>query len=185
MLTKNQEGMKGEMARVKILDKDQVSLEFQERFQKMEESGRPVLNFFKVMAHSPQVGHRFLQLGTAILLKGVVPPNLRELAILRVGQLNQATYEWTQHVPIALRVGVRQAQIDALPKWEDSLEFDEREKAILRYTDEETKNIRVKDETFATVRAILTEEGVVELTTTIGYYGMVCRILEALEVELE
>jgi hypothetical protein len=25
----------------------------------------------------------------------------------------------------------------------------------------------------------------VELTTTIGYYGMVCRILEALQVELE
>jgi len=25
----------------------------------------------------------------------------------------------------------------------------------------------------------------VELTTTIGYYGMVCRILETLQVELE
>jgi hypothetical protein len=25
----------------------------------------------------------------------------------------------------------------------------------------------------------------VELTTTIGYYGMVCRILEALQVEFE
>jgi alkylhydroperoxidase family enzyme len=173
------------MARVRLLNKDEVSPEFQERFQKMEESGRPVLNLFKVMAHSPQVGYRFLGLGNAILLKGVVPPHLRELAILRVGQINQAIYEWTQHVPIALRVGVRQAQINALPEWEDSPEFDEREKAILRYTDEETKNIRVKDETFATVRAILTEEGVVELTTTIGYYGMVCRILEALQVELE
>jgi alkylhydroperoxidase family enzyme len=173
------------MARVKILDKDQVSPEFQEMFQKMEESGRPALNLFKVMANSPQIGHRFLRLGTAILLKGVVPPPLRELAILRVGQINQAIYEWTQHVPIALRVGVRQAQIDALPQWEDSQEFDEREKAILRYTDEETKDIRVRDETFAAVRAILSEEGVVELTTAIGYYGMVCRILEALQVELE
>jgi alkylhydroperoxidase family enzyme len=173
------------MARISLLDKEKVSPELRERFQKMEQSGRPVLNLFKIMAHCPQIGFHFLQLGTAILLKGVVPPNLRELAILRVGQLNQATYEWTQHVPIALRVGVRQAQIDALPDWEDSQEFDEREKAILRYTDEETKNIRVKDETFAAVRAILTEETIVELTTTIGYYGMVCRILEALQVELE
>ncbi len=173
------------MARVRLLDKEEVSLEFQERFEKMEESGRPVLNLFKVMAHSPQVGYRFLGLGNAILLKGVVPPHLRELAILRVGQLNEATYEWTQHVPIALSVGVRQAQIDALSAWEDSPEFDEREKAILRYTDEETKNIRVQDETFAAVREILTEEAVVELTTTIGYYAMVCRILESLQVELE
>jgi alkylhydroperoxidase family enzyme len=173
------------MARVSLLDKDQVSSEFQKSFQKMEESGRPVLNLFRVMAHAPQVGYRFLGLGNAILLKGVVPPNLRELAILRVGQLNQATYEWTQHVPIALRVGVRQTQIDALMHWENSSEFDEREKAVLKYTDEETKNIRVQDETFAAVRAILSEEGIVELTTTIGYYAMVCRILEALQVELE
>jgi alkylhydroperoxidase family enzyme len=173
------------MARVKILDKDQASPELRERFQKIEDSGRPVLNLFKIMAHSPRVGHRFLQLGTAILLKGVVPPNLRELAILRVGQINQAKYEWTQHVPIALRVGVQQAQIDALQDWESSSEFNETEKAILRYTDEETLSIRVTDETFGAVRAILSEEGVVELTTAIGYYGMVCRILEALQVELE
>src|SRR4030042_5991689 len=174
--------MRRRMARVKILDKDQASPELQERCQKMEDSGRPVLNLFKIMAHCPQVGHRFLQLGTAILLKGVVPPNLRELAILRVGQINQAKYEWTQHVPIALRVGVRQAQIDGLPEWEYSSEFSETEKAVLRYTDEETLNIRVTDETFDAVRAILSEEGVVELTTAIGYYGMVGRILEALQV---
>ena len=173
------------MARVSLLNKEQASPEFRERFQKIEDSGRPVPNLFKIMAHCPLVGYRFLGLGNAILLKGVLPPNLRELAILRVGHINQANYEWTQHVPIALRVGVRQAQIDALPEWEKSGEFDEIEQAILRYTDEETLNIRVRDETFAAVREILTEEGVVELTTTIGYYGMVCRILEALQVELE
>lgn len=173
------------MARVRILEKDEVSPEFQERFQKMEEGGHRVLNLFKVMAHSPQVGRRFLGLGNAILLKGVVPPTLRELAILRVGQINEANYEWTQHISIALRVGVRQAQIDALTEWEHSPEFNETEKAILRYTDEETLNCRVQDETFAAVREILSEEGIVELTTTIGYYGMVCRILETLQVELE
>jgi alkylhydroperoxidase family enzyme len=173
------------MARISLVDNESAAPEFQDTFRQMEKKGRRVLNLFRIMAHCPKIGSHFLQLGTAILLKGVVTPNLRELAILRVGQLNKATYEWTQHVPIALRVGVRQTQIDALPDWEDSQEFDEREKAILRYTDEETKNIRVKDETFAALRAILTEEGVVELTTTIGYYAMVCRILEALQVELE
>ena len=32
---------------------------------------------------------------------------------------------------------------------------------------------------------IITEEQMVELTKTIGYYGMGCRILEAFEIELE
>ena len=43
----------------------------------------------------------------------------------------------------------------------------------------------MKDDTFAAVRSFLSEEGIVELTTTIGYYGMVCRILETLQIELE
>jgi alkylhydroperoxidase family enzyme len=173
------------MARVSLLNEELAAPELRERFLRIKEKGGRVLNLFKIMAHCPQVGHQFLLLGNAILLKGVVPPHLRELAILRVGQINNAVYEWTQHVPIALRAGVRQAQVDALPHWENSSEFSETEKAILRYTDEETMNVRVKDETFTAVRAILSEEGVVELTTAIGYYGMVCRILETLQVELE
>jgi alkylhydroperoxidase family enzyme len=173
------------MARVSLLKEESAAPELRETFRQMTEKGRPVLNLFKIMAHSPQVGYQFLRLGNAILFRGVVPPNLRELAILRVGHINKAVYEWTQHVPIALRVGVRQAQIDALPQWENSTEFSDAEKSILRYTDEETINIRVKDKTFAAVRAILSEEGIVELTTAIGYYGMVCRILETLHVELE
>jgi uncharacterized peroxidase-related enzyme len=173
------------MARISLLSEDAAPPEFQETFRQIKEKGSRVLNLFKTMAHSPQVGFQFLKLGNTILFKGVVSPSLRELAIMRVGHLNRAIYEWTQHVPIALRVGVRQAQIDALPKWEHSDEFDDTEKAILRYTDEVTLNIRVKEKTFAAVRAILSEEGVVELTTAISYYGMVCRILEALQVELE
>jgi alkylhydroperoxidase family enzyme len=173
------------MARVSLLKEESAAPELRETFRQMTEKGRPVLNLFKTMAHSPQVGYQFLRLGNAILFRGVVPPHLRELAILLVGHINKAVYEWTQHVPIALRAGVRQAQIDALSQWEYSTEFNDIEKAILRYTDEETKNVRVKDKTFAAVRAILSEEGVVELTTAIGFYGMVCRILETLQVELE
>lgn len=173
------------MARVSLLNEEGVSAELRERFRRISANGGRVLNLFKVMAHCPEIGNRFLKLGNAILLKGVVPPNLRELAILRVGLINKANYEWTQHVPIALRAGVRQTQIDALPNWEKSTEFNDTEKAVLRCTDEETINIRVKDETFSALRKILSEEGVVELTTAIGYYGMVCRILETLQVELE
>ena len=106
------------MARVGLVNKEQAAPEIREMFQKMEGNGRPVLNVFKVMAHCPQVGYYFLRLGNSILLKGTVPPTLRELAILRVGHMNQAKYEWTHHVSIALRVGVGKAQIDALHDWE-------------------------------------------------------------------
>ena len=173
------------MARISFLEKEQAAPQMKERFQKMEENGFRILNLYKVMAHCPEVGLNFLRLGNAILFKGTVPPNLRELAILRVGNIYQAKYELTQHIPIALRTGLKQEQIDDLPNWESSENFSPRERAVLRYTDEVTQDIRVKDNTFGTVRGVLGEEGIVELTTTIGYYGMVCRILEALQIELE
>lgn len=173
------------MARVSLLTNEQAPPEVREMFEKIEANGFRVLNLYRVMAHSPKVGRNFLRLGNSILYKGAVPTNLRELSILRVGQINQANYEYRQHVPIALRAGVRQEQIDALAEWESSKHFKEKERAVLRYTDELTKNIRVKDETFAALRKFLNEEEMVELTTVIGYYGMVCRILEAFQVELE
>jgi alkylhydroperoxidase family enzyme len=173
------------MARVGLLNKEQADPEVQEMFEKMENKGFPILNLYRVMAHCPQLGRSFLRLGNMILFKGTLPPDLRELAILRVGHISRAKYEWTQHVPIALSAGAKQEQIDALPDWENSGKFSPRERAVLRYTDEVTRDIRVKDPTFAAVRGFLNEEGVVELTLTIGYYAMVCRILEALQIELE
>ena len=144
-----------------------------------------MLNLFKVMSHSPEVGSQFLRLGNAILLKGKLPPKLRELAILRVGNLCEANYEWTQHVRIALRVGIRSSQIDALPYWRNSSEFDEQEKALLHYTDEVTLNVRVNDDTFGALKKFFNEEAIVEMTAVIAYYGMVCRMLESLQIELE
>ena len=173
------------MARISFLGKEQVAPQMRERFQKMEENGFRILNLYKVVAHCPEVGLNFLRLGNAILFKGIIPPNLRELAILRVGNIYQARYEFTQHIPIALRTGLKQEQIDDLPNWECSGRFNQQERDVLRYTDEVTKNIRVRDDTFAAVRSFLSEEGIVELTTTIGYYGMVCRLLETLQIELE
>jgi len=46
-------------------------------------------------------------------------------------------------------------------------------------------SIKVKEETFARLQNFFNEHEIVELTVTIGYYGMVCRILVALQIELE
>lgn len=173
------------MARVPILEKDQIKGDLKETFAKMSSRGTPVLNIFKVMAHCPEVGRDFLKLGNSLLLKGRVDPCLRELAILRVGHLAGAVYEWTQHAVLARRVGVPQEQIDALPDWQSSEKFDEKEKAVLQYVDEVAENIRVSQEKFQKIKHYFTDEQVVELTVVIGYYGAVCRVLEALEIELE
>lgn len=89
------------------------------------------------------------------------------------------------HTPIGLQAGVSQNQIDEISDWAVSTEFNDQERAVLGYTDEVTRDIRVKDETFAKLRDFLNEHAIVELTASISYYCMVSRILVALQIELE
>jgi alkylhydroperoxidase family enzyme len=174
-----------DMARVKLLAKEEVDPMVKQIYQKIEDSGSEVINLMKSLAHSPKIFRDWNRLGITLLLKGDLSPRLRELAILRVGDLAQANYEWTKHVPIALQAGAKQEQIDDLNNWADSTQFDDQERAVLQYTDEVARNIKASDETFNKIAEFLSEKEIVELTVTIGYYGMVCRVLETFEIQLE
>ncbi len=173
------------MPRVSLVEKDQAHPVVKELYEKNEQQGWPVINLFKVMGHCPYIGLNFQRLGNSILRGEKLSPKLRELAVLRVGNLARSEYEFTKHTVIGLQAGVTQKQIDGLASWKTSPAFNETERAVLAYTDEVARDVSVSDRTFADLRRFLDEDQVVELTAAIGYYGMVCRILVALKVELE
>jgi 4-carboxymuconolactone decarboxylase len=114
-----------------------------------------------------------------------MPARLKELAILRVGKLPQAEYEFTHHIALALQAGVNKEQIDQLSNWTSAIVFNGEEQAVLRYAEELTKNVTVNDATFEELQNLLSERCIVELTATIGYYSMACRILVGLQIEPE
>ena len=173
------------MARVSLVEKNQADPIMKEVYQRLEDQNVPILNLFKVLGHCPRIGRNWVRLGNAILRRDDLSPRLRQLAILRVGHLTRSEYEFTKHVPVGLREGVTRQQIDAISDWATSAAFNDEERAVMRYTDEVTQNVKVKDDTFAKLRNFLNEPAIVKLTATIGYYGMVSRILVALQVELE
>jgi alkylhydroperoxidase family enzyme len=109
---------------------------------------------------------------------------LRELVILRGGQLMRSEYEWAQHLPMARKSGVRETQINALANWRTSTEFDEREKAALEIAEAVT-NGRVSDEVYARARRHFDEHDYVELAAVAAFYAMVGRMLDAMGVPLD
>jgi alkylhydroperoxidase family enzyme len=56
---------------------------------------------------------------------------------------------------------------------------------VLRFTDEVVRDVKASDAAFEAVAAHLSHREVSELLLTIGFYMMVCRFLENLEVEIE
>lgn len=173
------------MSRVRLMEKSQASPEVKEVYDKIERNGAEVFNLYKVLAHNPIVMRDFLKLGNSLLAKADLSPKLRELAILRVASLAGSKYEWTQHYHIALETGVSSEQIEMISHWKDSVSFSDEERAVLQYTDEVAQNIEVKDETYRALMQHLDEQRIVELTLSIGYWGMVARVLVPLQVEID
>lgn len=173
------------MARLRYRDRDELPEGYRYLFDNLSrESGR-VGNIFRAMAHSPRLLHQFMRLGSDLRYRTRLDPRLRELAILTVGRLTGAAYEYVHHLDLARRAGVSEAQIAGLPVWERHPAFSEQERAVIRYAETVTRDIRVPDAVWDGVRAFLDEEQMVELTLTVAFYNLVVRFLEPVQVELE
>lgn len=174
------------MARVSLIEKEQAPDIIKEVYQKVEDNGAKVINLFKVLANSPtNILINIIRLGNSIIGKTELSPKLRELTILRVARLSGSEYEWRQHVAIALEVGVKQGQLDAISEWQDSSEFNDEECAVLQYVDEVVEKVNASDRTFNALKKFFSERVIVELTVTISYYGMLARVLVSLQVEVD
>ena len=106
--------------------------------------------------------------------------------MIRVAILNNVEYVIRAHGPAyALKEGLTPEQVAALSDWQPSDLFDEKQRALLAYTDAVTRDIDVPDAVFVDVRKHFSERQVVELTMLIGAYNMLTRFLKALKVDPE
>jgi alkylhydroperoxidase family enzyme len=109
----------------------------------------------------------------------------REIAILRVAQVTRSSYEWTQHVRLALQIGVTQEEIDRIGVDGPVQGLDDEGLLLCRVAEEISRDIRLSDEALA---AILTRYGVrrtTELILCCSYFNMLSRFLESTRVEIE
>lgn len=168
------------MARIPYADPSRP--ESRELVERITRERGGVLHLYAMLLHSTPIGEGWLNYLTAIRQKAGLAGDVREMVIMRIAHLNGAPYEAEQHAPIALKEGMSQAQLDALPDWRPSEHFSPMQRAVLAYTDAMTKDIHVSDAVFAEVRDHFDETGIVELTATIAAYNMVSRFLEALQI---
>lgn len=171
------------MARVRLNETADVAEDHRWIFERMEKRGG-TLNIFRALSHSPEAMRRFMKFGSYFLDEGKLDPKLRELAILRAGLLCRSPYEFSQHVSFGRRVGLSDSQIRGIAAPSVAL-FEPREMAVLSYAGELTSEARVSDAAYAAVAAFLNEEEIVELTLVIGFYNMVSRTLNALQVNVD
>jgi alkylhydroperoxidase family enzyme len=151
--------------------------------------GGKLLNLDRILLHSPNYAKGWNGMFAAIRNQLSLPGKLRETAIMAIGVINDAEYEWAQHEKEYLAAGGTQAQLarmkDMAAAMKDAKLFDEAERATLALTSEMTRNVKVRPATMKRIRAVLPDAQVVELVGTIAGYNMVSRFVVATGVELE
>ena len=140
-------------------------------------------NLYLMLLNSPPIARGWLNLLTAVRQQAALKGRYRELVILRIALLNGADYEYKSHVPIALKEGITQAQIDALTGSANSNVFAPVDRAVLAYTDSMTNEIHVPDEVFDALKPHFDARELTELTATIAAYNLVSRFLEAVKID--
>lgn len=154
-------------------------------FERSRRAGMGPGYLYRTLAHAPRMLKAWIDMAWPLRHEPEAPRPLRELVIMRVGQLTDAKYEWAHHWKMALDCGVPEAKLRALNDWHKSDEFTVEERAALAYTDEIVENVEVSDEVFAEVSRLFSPQQVIELTLTATFYCNVVRVLHALKVDVE
>ena len=156
-----------------------------EKTREILNRGRVKMNVARMIANSDAAFYPFSMLGNSLLTRSKLDARLRELAILRTAKVSKSVYEWTQHVPIAKAAGVTDEQVNAIENWEGARCFSDIDRLVLKFTDQVARNVKGERATIEALQRHMGTTEIVELVMSIGFWGMVARLLETTEVDLE
>lgn len=148
-------------------------------------SNLPPANVFRMVANAPSSLAGFVQLAGSILLQSELDARLRELAVLRVAHLTRSCYEWEQHIRIASRVGVSEAEIGLLAVDGPVAGLGPKETLVCRAAEEISRDIRLSDDALIELLATFGQRQTTELILCCAYFNMLSRFLESTRVELD
>lgn len=147
--------------------------------------GGRILNIFRTLAHAPKALTAFLGWGNYILSKrSALSARDRELVILRTGYNCRSGYEWMQHKRIGLDAGLTGTEIERIKAGPDAESWSDLDRAMLRATDDLTRNHHVSDANWAAL-APLGDKGRMDLVFTVGQYTQVSMMLNSFGVQYE
>jgi len=178
----------GQPQRIAPLAPEELGPDFQALVERIHGSigltTPPVIDdYFRTIAKHPGIFRNQLETGTT-LFTGRLPPRERELAVLRIGWLLRAPYEWGEHVKIAKRYGVQPQDIERVIEGAAAGGWSEHETAILRAVDELLAHQAMSDAVWATLAKTWDEPQLIEFLAMVGHYVATAMLQNALRVRL-
>ena len=172
-------------SRVPLVGDDTTDPTVKDFYANVRKKGGEPLNLHRTMANAPSMMKGSSGMAYAIRYDATVPRQFREIAIIRAVQQNGGHYEEAQHRPMAMSCGLSTAQLDAIQHWKGSKLFDDKQRAVLAWTDGVFTKSGPSDAAFKDMKKYFSDKEIVELTMTATTYAGTAMFTRALHTPLE
>ena len=170
--------------RVAPLDLADCDTETRELLERSQLHGG-VLNVFTTLAHHPKLLNALAGVRRARVVEIDAAAREREMAILRIGWLCQAEYEWGQHVVIGREAGLTDEEIERIKAGPEASGWTALDSALLRAVDELHEHALISDATWKKLTERYDTQQMIDLIFAVGQYNLVSMALNSLGVQLD
>ena len=138
---------------------------------------KAVFGPFVPLLQSPALMERIGSLGEYLRFDSPLEPRVRELVTCAVARHVGNQFEWVVHAPAAVKAGVSTDAIEALRLGRRAVPLAGDEQLALDFAQELLQHHGVSEPTYAAAVAQFGEGAVVDLAALVGYFAMVCWVM--------
>lgn len=139
-------------------------------------------NVLSTMVRHPDLTAAYLPFNAYLLTRSTLSPRVREVALLRVVRRSSCGYLWSHHVPIALRAGLTESEIENIRSGGCA---DHTDQAVIRAVDDLTGDNTISRATWDLLGELFTEQQCMDLTFTIGGYLLLALAVNTFGIQEE
>jgi 4-carboxymuconolactone decarboxylase len=132
---------------------------------------------FIALLRSPELMQRLQKVGEYLRFGSSLEPRVSELLMLVVARHWTQQFEWSVHVPLALRAGVSTHTVAAIAEGRRPVAIAADEALAHDFAEELLCNRGVSDATYAAAAARFGERGVIDMLGVLGYFITVSMML--------
>ena len=162
--------------RFKPLPYEQMTPE-QKKMTDIAVSQRGTGGSFNINVRDPDGGQLLFDMGDRVRFHMSVPDKLKELAIVLTARNWGAQFEWLAHRRAAVQAGLSEDKVKAIAEGRRPVGMPADEEAVYNFITELFKTKQSSDATFAAVKKVAGERGVVDLIVSAGYYQLVSMLM--------
>jgi 4-carboxymuconolactone decarboxylase len=132
---------------------------------------------FIALLRSPELMDRLQQVGEYLRFRSSLEPRLSEFLMLVVSRRWTQQFEWSVHVPLALKAGVKPQTVASLAAGARPADMAADEALAHDFCDELLRTRGVSEATYRSAVKLFGEAGVIDLLGVIGYFTTVSMVL--------